>query len=252
MPYQIGEVAKLSGVSVRTLHHYDAISLLTPSMRTDAGYRLYIDSDIQRLRQILFFKALDFNLEAIASILDDPAFDFHTALIEQRKRIRRQSERVEKVLTLIDNLLAEHQEASPMTTTTSSLFNVFNDFDPALYEEEVQQRWGDTDAYRESTRRAKHYSEADWQKIKAEGNEIISRLAELLAQGFSPQDEQSVGAVESYRLHIGRWFYPCSREMHAQLGKMYVSDNRFTTNFDKVRSGLAQFICDATAANAKT
>jgi DNA-binding transcriptional MerR regulator len=245
MPYRVGEVSKLSRVSTRALHHYDKIGLLTPSMRTDAGYRLYSDQDLQRLQQILFFKTLSFSLEDIAKALNDPAFDFHQALIEQRQAVRQQNEHLHKVLTLIDNTLDEIQEANTMSTN----FAHFSDFDPAIYEEEVQQRWRDTDAYRESSRRTKQYSEADWHRIKQENEDILSTLATLCEQEIDPATPDAIAAVESYRQHIDRWYYPCSRTMHAKLGEMYVSDERFRANFEKIQAGLAEFICAAASAN---
>ena len=248
MPYQIGAVAELSRVSIRTLRHYDAIGLLCPTLRSDAGYRLYTDADLERLRQILFFKTLGFSLKAIAEALSDPDFDFQQAMIDQRKRLLQQQTQVEQVLNLIDTLLNEQQTRQPMSKATPS-FTAFKDFDPAIYEEEAQQRWGESEAYRESQRRTQQYTTEDWKMIKSENDRILETLAQLLLAGNPADSKETLAAVEAYRLHIDRWYYPCPKTMHAQLGQMYVGDSRFKDNFDKITPGLAQYIADATKAN---
>jgi len=248
--YRIGEVANLSNVSVRTLRHYDDIGLLTPSVRSDAGYRLYSPADVERLKQILFFKTLGFSLQDIGKAMNDPDFDFHQALIEQRERVLKQHNDIQSVLGLINHLLTECDEDTTVTKPTPS-FSMFKDFDPSLYEEEAEQNWGDTDAYKESTRRTQQYTDADWRAIKTENDTILTRFADLLKAGTKPSEDAAIAAVEAYRVHIDRWYYPCSKVMHAQLGQMYVSDARFKANFDKVCLGLAEFIAAATTENAR-
>lgn len=117
------------------------------------------------------------------------------------------------------------------------------------YAAEAQQRWGHTDAYKESARRAKNYSKADWERFKAESEAITLSLAELMEAGVPSDDPRALEAVEQARLQICKWFYDCSRQMHAELGKMYIADPRFTATYDQVRPGLAQYIFEATAAN---
>lgn len=118
------------------------------------------------------------------------------------------------------------------------------------YAQEAEQRWGHTDAYKESARRTKKYTAADWERFKLESEANTLKLAELMRAGVPADSEDTLAAVEAARLLICNWFYDCSREMHANLGQMYVSDVRFTETYDKVAPGLAQYICDATAANA--
>lgn len=118
------------------------------------------------------------------------------------------------------------------------------------YAAEAEQRWGHTDAYKESARRTKKYTAADWERFKQESETNTLKLAELMKAGFPADSADTLKAVEAARLLICHWFYECSREMHANLGQMYVSDSRFTETYDKVAPGLAQYICDATAANA--
>lgn len=248
MPYKVGEVSKLSGISVRTLHHYESRGLLVPSHRSESGYRLYTDGDLQRLQQILFYKTLNFSLDDIHNIMTDPKFDYSAALYEQRDLIEQQKNRMQSVLNLIDKTIVEFERDKTMNIKDK--FAAFADFESQQFEEEVQQRWGDTDAFKESARRTKNYNKEDWTAIKNESGAIVTNLADLLAKGKVAQDEEVLRAIEQYRLHFDRWFYPCSKAMHALLGQMYISDQRFFDNYKKVQPGLAQFICDATRANA--
>lgn len=105
--------------------------------------------------------------------------------------------------------------------------DIFNGFDPDEYEAEARERWGDSDAYRESTRRARGYSAEDWRRFKAETDELNSCILALMAEGVPPTDERAMDAAEGQRMLIDEWFYPCPREMHAALGRMYVEDPPF-------------------------
>ena len=248
MPWTIGEVARAAAVTVRTLHHYDAIGLLTPSARTAAGYRLYDVGDLERLQRILAYRSFGLSLDKIAALLDDPDVDpldhlrtQHELLTERRDELNRMIEALEK--TMEARKLGIQLEPEEM-------FEVFGDFDPTEHEAEVQERWGETDAYKESARRTAHYTKADWQRFKDEAEEINMAIAALIDEGIAPDDPRAMDAVDRARLQIDQWFYPCSREMHANLGEMYVADPRFTATYEKIRPGMARWMRDATAANA--
>ncbi len=131
---------------------------------------------------------------------------------------------------------------------------LFDGLDPIARNEaefgaEVRNRWGDTDAYAESSRRAKAYTAQDWDAIKAEGEAVESALAELMRTGVPAEDAAAMDLAERARLHIDRWFYPCSHEMHAGLGDMYVADPRFAAHYDTRAPGLAAYFRDAIVAN---
>ncbi|HET9619770.1 MAG TPA: TipAS antibiotic-recognition domain-containing protein [Kofleriaceae bacterium] len=126
---------------------------------------------------------------------------------------------------------------------------MFDGFDPAAYEAEVRDKWGHTDAYKESARRTQRYGKPEWQEIRHEIDAIHHRLRDLMQQGAAANDPAVQAAVEDHRRHIDRWFYPCSTQMHHGLGEMYVADPRFTANLDKIASGFAQFLRDAIAAS---
>lgn len=246
--YTVGKVAKLAHVSVRTLHHYDELGLLEPSERSEAGYRLYSADDLEKLQSVFFYKELGFDLEEIGELMADPGFDRRGALLVQRDLIAGQTLRLEAMLGLIDKTLASTETGTHMTK--EEMFEVFGEFDPSEYEEEVQERWGDTDMYKEAARRTARYTKQDWQRFKDESEDANAAIADLMAEGVAPGDSRAIDAVDRARLLIDRWFYPCSRQMHAQLGRMYVADPRFTATYEKIRPGMAQYMCDATAANA--
>lgn len=245
--HTVGQVAKLAHVSVRTLHHYDEIGLLEPSARSDAGYRLYTLEDLERLQQVLFYKELGFELDDIKAIMTDPGFERREALVHQRDLIAEQALRLEALLGLIDKTIAADEGGVRMTK--EEMFEVFGDFDPSQYEDEVKERWGDTDAYRESARRTSRYTKDDWSRFKAEGEQQMARMIELFDAGVAPDSPEAMDVAEEARLQIDRWFYPCSREMHAALGDTYVTDARFTAHYDEHRPGLAAWFRDAIHAN---
>jgi DNA-binding transcriptional MerR regulator len=245
---RVGEVARLSHVTVRALHHYDRIGLLRPSGRSEAGYRLYTERDLERLQTVLLYKELGFGLGEIRDVLAEPGFDRREALRAQRAQLARRSERLDAMLALIDKTLAAMDEGTAMTR--DDMFEVFGDFDPKKYEAEAEERWGDSEAYKEAARRTRRYSKEDWKRYKQEDEAANLAVAALMDEGVRPDDVRAMDAVEQCRLVIDRWFYPCPRGMHAHLGRMYVADPRFTATYEKIRPGMAQYMCDATAANA--
>jgi len=244
----VGDVAALAGVTVRTLHHYDRIGLLSPSERTAAGYRRYAPADLDRLHQLLLYRELGFPLEEIATLLDDPDADPEAHLRRQHRLLRDRLDRTQAMVAAVE----KEMEAAHMgiQLTPEERFEVFGDNDPAQYADEVEQRWGDTDAYRESRRRTTTYTKADWQRIKDESEEIEQALASALQAGAPADSERAMDAAEAHRQHISRWFYDCPPEMHAGLGRMYVEDERFTAHYDQRAPGLAQYVSTAVQANA--
>jgi DNA-binding transcriptional MerR regulator len=247
--YKVGEVARLAHVSVRSLHHYHEIGLLVPSGRSEGGYRLYTPEDLERLQQVLFYKELGFGLGEIRALVADPAFDRREALAGQRDLLARRARRLGAMLRLIDKTLAAMEGGIQMRQ--DEMFEVFGDFDPSEHEQEARERWGGSEAHEESTRRTQRYTKEDWSRFKSESDEVSSSLAALMDEGVEPSDQRAMDAVERHRLLIDSWFYPCSREMHVQLGRMYVTDPRFRATYEKLRPGMAQYLCDAAAANAE-
>lgn len=248
MAMTVGDVAKLARVSVRTLHHYDELGLLEPSERTEAGYRLYTDSDLERLQQVLFYKELGFSLDEIDELMSDPEYDAVSALADQREMLEHQLQRTQAMIALIDRTMMSMEGVIQMTK--EEMFEVFGDFDPAQYEDEVKERWGDTDMYAESARRTKKYGKADWQRFKDEQEEHGARMIATFEAGVAADDPRAMDLAEEARLQIDRWFYPLTREGHTHLAAMYIADPRFTATYEKMSVGLAQWWHDVIFANA--
>jgi DNA-binding transcriptional MerR regulator len=250
--YQVKEVAALSGVSVRTLHHYDRIGLLVPSARSSAGYRLYSPDDLLRLQQVLVQRELGLSLEAIRKLLDDPAFDHRTALLEQRRLLLERAQHTQQMIHALDRALSllDKDRPSQGEDEMTDMQDLFDGFDPKAYEQEAKERWGQTDAYRESQRRTKGYTAEDWQRYRAENGAVTNALVSAMAAGKNADDPEVMDLAEQARLIIDRWFYPCSHEMHTRLADMYEADPRFAENIDKAAPGLTPFLSAAIRANA--
>ena len=243
----VGEVAAMTGVTVRTLHHYDRIGLLSPSGRTASGYRQYSPSDLDRLHQVLLYRELGFSLEDVAALLADDA-DPAAHLRRQHALLRERLERTQQMVEAVEKEM--EARAMGISLTPEERFEVFGDFDPDQHEEEVQERWGETDAYAQSKRRTAAYSKEDWLRIKAEGEDVEARFAAALAAGVPADSEHAMDIAEEHRQQISRNFYDCPPQMRAGLGRMYVEDERFTAHYEKRAAGLAQYVSDAVQANA--
>lgn len=226
---QIKEFAEQIGVSVRTLHYYDEIGLLKPS-EVDAqnGYRFYDERSLERMQEILFYRELDFSLKTIAQILSSPDYDKQQALTWQRKLLFAKKERLERLIDALDSLEKGEGFMKPN--------NEYEDL-KNKYAEEVRQRWGSTDAYKESQQRNTDFSQA-----ASLLDAVFEEFAELDRSGISPDDEAAKIQVEKLQRCITDNFYTCTNEILAGLGQMYAADVRFKNNIDKHGEGTAEFV----------
>ncbi len=237
-------VATLSGVTIRTLHHYDEIGLLCPK-RGKGGYRQYSQVDVLRLQQILVYRELGLPLQRIKAVMDDDDFDPAAALLEQKAQLQARAESTARLLAAVDQALARVRGE-----TDSELAAIFDGFDPAAYADEARERWGHASAHAESARRAKGYCKDDLARIEEESTAILRRIAASIAAGETPESETGIAHAEAYRLHIDRYHYPCSRAMYREVASLYTSDERFQARLDSVGEGVAAFLAKAAAANA--
>ena len=247
--YSVGEVAVLAHVSVRTLHHYEQIGLLRPTGRTAAGHRRYSAADLQRLRDIVFYRELDFALVEIATMLDDPGASTDTHLRNQHRMLRERIGRSEQLLRAIER----HMEARKMgiSLTPEEQFEVFGtDKVGGEWADEARDRWGDTDAYRESQRRTTPYTKDDWARLKQEADDALRAFRDAMVAGRPADGPEARELAEQHRQFLNRWFYDCGYDMHRNLAELYVGDPRFTATYDAVAAGLAQYVHDAILANA--
>jgi DNA-binding transcriptional MerR regulator len=249
MTYTVGEVAGVTGITVRALHHYDEIGVLHPSGRSASGYRIYDDADLERLQEILFFRELGFGLDEIRQVTADPAQERREVLLRQRGLMTEQILRIRAMVDALDRALDAIDEGTTMNK--EEMFEVFGDFDPAEYGEEAKERWGGTDLYKESQRRTRSYGKEQWKEAGAEGQVITEELGTLMASGADAASAPAMGLAERHRQHISKWFYPCSHEVHLGLAEGYVADARFTAYWDGFHPGLAEYVRDAIRANAE-
>ena len=248
--YRVKDVAEIAKVSVRALHHYDEIGLLVPSGRSRAGYRLYGDDDLLRLQQIVLFRDLGLPLEEIRRALDAPGFDREKALLDVREILASRLTETAAKLRAVDAALAlvrrEDSQGDPMDRR-----DLFEGFDPAKHETEAKARWGNTEAYAESARRTKSYTEEDWARFKEEQGAIYGAVAAAMSAGEPPTSGAAMEAADRHRQSIDRWFYPCDATMHRGLADLYENDPRFAENIDKVTPGLTSYLVAAIRANAE-
>ncbi|GGX64821.1 MerR family transcriptional regulator [Streptomyces fructofermentans] len=248
MSYTVGQVAGFAGVTVRALHHYDEIGLLVPGGRSHAGHRRYEDGDLDRLQQILFYRELGFPLDEVAALLDDPDTDPRAHLRRQHELLTDRIEKLRKMAEAVEH--AMEARTMGIDLTPEEKFEVFGDQDPEEHAREAERRWGGTDAYAESQRRVARYGKDDWQRMRAETTAWGERYGSLMAAGEPAAGERAMDLAEEHRLHITRWFYDCSYEIHRGLGDMYVADGRFKEFYESVRPGLAEHLREAITANA--
>ncbi|MFC4148147.1 MerR family transcriptional regulator [Micromonospora mangrovi] len=250
MAYTVGQVARAAGVTVRTLHHYDEIGLLSPRGRTAAGYRRYDDADLERLQLIRAYRELGFPLEEIAAILDDPDGDPLPHLRRQHELLTGRIGKLREIVAAIEFAMEARKLNIPLTPRER--FEVFGDHDPEQYAEETERRWGGTEAYRQSAERTARYSKEDWLRNKAENEDWARRITALVDSGAPADGPEAMALAEEHRQLISRWFYDCSYEIHTGLADMYVADERFTAYFEKIRPGMAAYVSEAIHANAIT
>ncbi|MDN5796287.1 MAG: MerR family transcriptional regulator [Intrasporangium sp.] len=245
--WTVGQVADLLGVTVRTLHHYDQIGLLVPSERSTAGYRLYTDADLARLQQVVVYRRLELPLEQIRELLDrGEGTTGH--LRRQRVAVMSRLGELTELVAAIDRAL--EREMSDQPATTEELKELFGDGFKDEYQAEAQERWGETDAWKQSAARTKRYTKADWEAVKAEMDSVNAAFVAALRAGEPATSEAATAAAESHRQHIADRFYDLDHEFHRGLADMYITDPRFTRSYEGIEAGLAQYVHDAIHANS--
>lgn len=247
MSYSVGQVADLAGVTVRTLHHYGQIGLLEPAERSGAGYRLYSDADLERLRHILFYRELGFSLEDILTMLTDPGATTGAHLRQQRELLEARITRLGQMMAAVEKEMEAHTMGIQLTPEEK--FEIFGPNYSEDYETEAEQRWGDSPAWAQSQSRTAKLGKQDWIEIKAAGDDLNRRMAATMVAGVAPTTVTAMELAEEHRRSIEQ-FYDCSLDMHRNLGDMYLADERFTKTYEDVAPGLTQWLRDAIHANA--
>lgn len=235
---KINEVAKLTGVTVRTLHYYDEIGLLKPSEVTEAGYRLYDSIALETLQQILFFRELGFSLNDIKEIMTNPNYDKAEVLTKHRELLLQKRNRIDDLIGLLDNTLKGDNDMS------------FKQFDMTEFEvtkkkyaAEVKERWGNTAAYAESEKKTSGYDDAQWKMLSGGGEAILQEFCEN--RDIKPESDEAQVLVKKWQDYITANFYNFTKEILSCLGLMYIGDERFTQNIDQNGEGTAAFMAAA-------
>jgi DNA-binding transcriptional MerR regulator len=237
--YTVKQLAKIAGVSPRTLHYYDEIGLLKPSRIGSNGYRHYGEAAMLRLQQILFFRELDFSLADIQQTLDQPQFDMIQALSAHRENLYGQLTHLEKLLDTIDRTISHIKGEIEMKP--NEIFEPFSEEKQKEYEEEIRQRYGDKEL-KVSQQRWGSYSKEKQQQIIDEGHQNYVDIANNMDKGFDNPEVQV--SVKHWHEHM-HYFYDPTIEVLRGLADMYVNDPAFRKTFDKIHPDLAEFICKA-------
>ena len=246
MVLTVGQVATRYGVTVRTLHHYDDVGLLTPSARSHSGYRQYTPDDLARLQHIVVYRRLGFRLEAIAELLDGGAVVEH--LRRQKDVVMSRLDEMKDLVSAIDRALEHEMNGTNLTPDEQK--ELFGDGFEDEYAAEAQERWGGTEAWQQSQSRTSGYTRADWEEISAETADINAAYVAAMEADLPASSAAAMDAAECARVQIHERFYDITPEFHRCLGDMYVADPRFTKTYEDIRPGLAQYVRDAIHANA--
>lgn len=232
----VNEVSRLTGVSVRTLHHYDAIGLLKPTAVSEAGYRLYDDADLVQLQQILLFRELEFPLKEIKGILESPNFDRNLALEQQITLLTLKKEHLENLIDLARGI--------QMIGVNKLDFTAFDTSKIDAYAAEAKARYGQTAEYQEFLQKSQGYTKEDAQRITVQMMAIMAEFGKMREK--SPASQQAQAQVKKLRDFITEYFYSCSDATLLGLGRMYAGGGRLTENIDKTGGeGTGEFIYQA-------
>lgn len=228
----VKEVSVLTGVSVRTLHHYDAIGLLKPARITEAGYRLYDDPDLQRLQTILLLRQLQFPLKEIKDILDAPGFDPVAALEQQIKLLELRREQLDKLIA--------HARQLQQNGGNLMKFDAFDNSKIDAYAAEAKAKWGKTDAYKEFEQKTQGQSK---DQQRSTGDALMAIFAEIgEVKHLSPESAEAQALIQKLQDFITAHYYTCTPQILKGLGMMYIAGDSMTENINKAGGeGTAEF-----------
>ncbi len=244
----VGRAAALVGVSVKTLHHWDAIGLVRPGTRTAAGYRVYSGEDIARIHRVLVYRELGLPLARIARVLDAPDTDARHHLRRQRDELVQRIDRLQQMVGAVDRMLEATRTG--IRLTPQEQVEIFgDDWEPALVDE-AEARWGDSPQWAQYAERAAGLSPQDWKEVAARTAALEADLADAARAGLAPGSPQANLLAERHRALLSTYF-DCTHSMHACLGRMFADDPGYTDYFDALAPGLTVWLRDAVHANAR-
>lgn len=246
--WTVGAAAARTGVTVRTLHHWDAIGLVRPSERTAAGYRSYTAGDLARMHRVLVYRELGVPLDRIGDLLAAPADDGAKSLARQRDDLRERIGRLEKMADALDRLV--EARASGILLSGEEQVAIFGEHWRPAWVGQARERWGDNDQWAQYAERAAQRSADDWRVVADEAEVLTAELADALRGGVLPGSAAANRLAERHRASLGEYF-ECSLAMHVCLGRMYVADPEFAAHYERIEPGLAGWLRDVVAASAQ-
>ena len=236
MKLHIKEFADFTGVSVRTLHYYDETDLLKPaSVDKDNGYRYYNRKNAERMFEIMFLRELDFSLGSIKDILSSPDYNKKEAFRKQKNLLILKRARLDRLIDALDK--AEKGEFDMKVLNNNEYENAKNS-----YEKEVKEKWGNTDAYKQSQEKTAGYTKEKWQSTTDGLDGVMGEFAAAMKNGTSPDSDEAEALAVKLQQYITDNFYTCTKDILSGLGEMYVLDQRFRANIDKHGEGTAEYI----------
>lgn len=245
MEYTVQKLAKLAGVSTRTLRYYDELNLLVPARISASGYRIYGAAEVNRLQQILFYRELGVELGQIKALLDLPTFDAAEALRTHRTKLLTQRERLEKLIANVDKSIEAAEGRTKMKDAEK-----FEGFKKNMIEEnerkygdEIREKYG-KEAVEKSNQKLMGLSQEQYDESVRISAQMMETLAAAFATG-DPAGELAQKAADLHRQWLGFYWDAYSKEAHAGLARMYVEDERFTAHYDEKQPGTARFLRDA-------
>ncbi|SMY11982.1 MerR family transcriptional regulator [Brevibacterium jeotgali] len=244
----VGRTAEAVGISVRTLHHWDAIGLVTPAERTWSDYRVYSASDIARIQQVLMYRELGLSLSEVRTLLDDPDADVVEQLDVQRALLSERIDRLRHMVAAVDQMKEAHMSDSRLTAQQQAEI-LGDDWNPA-WQDEAQENWGDTAEWDQAEKVRARMSADDFTRVKDELEQLEGDLAAAMTGGVRPGTDQANVLAERHRAQIGRWF-TVSHQKQVRIARMYVQDPRFQEHYDARADGLAAWLTAIIDENAR-
>ncbi|MGJ7911606.1 MerR family transcriptional regulator [Neobacillus sp. LXY-1] len=245
MEYTVQKLASLAGVSARTLRYYDEIGILKPARISSSGYRIYGQSEVDRLQQILFYRELGVNLESIKDIITDPSFDGSTALKEHRQKLLEKREQLNLLIANVEKTIAMTE--GRMNMSNQEKFEGFKkimiDENERKYGKEIRERYGE-ETVEKSNAKVMNMTQEQYDEATALADRVSKTLAEAFKTG-DPAGELAQKTAELHKKWLTFYWSEYSKEAHAGLAQMYVDDERFKAYYDKEQPGTAEFLRDA-------
>lgn len=243
----VGALASLVGVSVRTLHHWDAIGLVRPSERSWAGYRMYSQADVMRVQQVLVYRETGMPLARIKEAVDDPRADSWAHLARQRELLQERISRLVRMVRAVDTMMERETMGMPLNAQERA--EIWGpDWDPS-YAEEAEQRWGETGDWAEAARRQARMSKADWVEAHDQIEALEAELAQAFSRGVAPGSPEANALAERHRADLNRWF-DVTVAKQVIIARGYVCDERFARHYDRRAQGLAAWLKEIIDAGA--